>query len=115
MENQTDLLQTHIETHRGVMLTLGMIFGPFQGTSFTIITLNPNQIVDHCENSVIEGKTPSCASDDPMEQTDRSQLTWSEPQGGRTEQHQNNDLLQQMTTVCGCTKPGQTNARLICS
>ena len=54
--------------------------------------------------------------DDPMGQADRRQSTWSEPQGSRTEQHQNNDLLPQMTILCATVqKPGQTNARWICS
>ena len=35
-----------------------------------------------------------------MEQTDQRQLTWSEPQGSRTEQHLNNDLLHPMTILC---------------
>ena len=34
-----------------------------------------------------------------MGQTDRKQMTLSEPQGSRTERHQNNDLLQQMTVL----------------
>ena len=39
-ENQTDLLQSHFKTHRGMMVKLGMISGPSQGTTFTVITLN---------------------------------------------------------------------------
>ena len=58
------------------------------------------KVVDDCENTVFEGKTPGCASDDPMGLTDRRQLTLSELQGDRTEQHLNNDLLQQMTILC---------------
>ena len=37
-ENQTDLLQPHIETHRGMMVKPNMIFGLFQEISFTVIT-----------------------------------------------------------------------------
>ena len=37
-ENQTDLLQPHFETHRGVMVMLGMISGPSQAILFTVIT-----------------------------------------------------------------------------
>ena len=59
----------------------------------------PN-VVDDCENTVFEGKTSGCASDGPEGQTDRRQLTWSEPQGDRTEQHLNKDLLQQVTIFC---------------
>ena len=40
-ENQTDLLQTRFETRRGMMVKLGMISGPFQAISFTVITRNP--------------------------------------------------------------------------
>ena len=58
-------------------------------------------MVNDSENTVFESKTPGCASNDRMGQTDRRQLTWSEPQGGRTEQHQNSDLLQQLTTQGG--------------
>ena len=50
-------------------------------------------MVDDCENDVFKSQIPGCVSDDLMGQTDRRQLTWSEPQGGRTEEHQNNDLL----------------------
>ena len=57
-------------------------------------------MVDDRANTVFEGKTPGCASDDPMGQTDRRQLTLSVPHGSRTEQHQNNDLLQQITILC---------------
>ena len=39
--NQTDLLPPHIETHRGMMVMLGMISGPCQETLFTVITWNP--------------------------------------------------------------------------
>ena len=39
------------------------------------------QLVDDCENTVFEGKTPGCASDDPRGKTDLRPLTWSEPQG----------------------------------
>ena len=39
-ESQTDLLQPHIETHLGMMVKQKMISGPFQGTTFTVITLN---------------------------------------------------------------------------
>ena len=39
-ENQTDLLQPHIETHRGMMVIVGMISGPLQGTLFTVTALN---------------------------------------------------------------------------
>ena len=35
-----------------------------------------------------------------MRRTDLGQLTWSEAQGSRTEQYQNNDLLQHMTILC---------------
>ena len=44
----------------------------------------PRQVHD-CENTVYEGETTACPSDDPLEQTDQKQLTWSEPQGSRTE------------------------------
>ena len=44
--------------------------------------------VDDCENTVFGGKTPGDVSDDPMGRT------------ARTEQHQNIDLLQQMTILC---------------
>ena len=40
-ENQTDLLQPHIKTHRCMMVKLEMISGPFQATLFTVIKLNP--------------------------------------------------------------------------
>ena len=40
--------------------------------------------VDDCGNTVHEGKTPGCASDDPMGQTDQRQMTWSESQGQMT-------------------------------
>ena len=36
----------------------------------------------------------------PFGQTHLRQLTWPEPQGSRTEQYQNNDLLKQMTVLC---------------
>ena len=52
------------------------------------------------ENTVFEGRTPGCASDEPMARTDPRQLTWSEAQGSRTAQYQNNYLLQQMTIMC---------------
>ena len=39
-ENQTGLLQPHFETHRGMMVMLGMISGPFQEISFDVITWN---------------------------------------------------------------------------
>ena len=58
------------------------------------------QQVDDCENPVFEGRNPGCASDEPMERTNLRQLTWSEAQGSRTEQYQNNDLLQQTTILC---------------
>ena len=58
------------------------------------------QQVDDCENAVFEGRTPGCASDEPLGRTDLRQLTWSETQGSRTEQYQNNDLLQQTTILC---------------
>ena len=41
MENQTDLLQHHNETHRGMMVMLEMISGPFHAILFTVITWNP--------------------------------------------------------------------------
>ena len=44
--------------------------------------------VDDCENTVFEGKASGGASDDPIGQT------------ARTEQHQNMNLLQQMTILC---------------
>ena len=40
-ENQTDLLQAHFETHRGMMGMLEMISGPSQEISFTVITWKP--------------------------------------------------------------------------
>ena len=40
-ENQKGLLQPHFTTHRCVMVKQEMISGPFQGTLFTVITLNP--------------------------------------------------------------------------
>ena len=52
------------------------------------------QQVDDCENTVFEGRTPGCASDEPMGRTG------SEAQGRRTEQYQNNDLAQHTTTLC---------------
>ena len=58
------------------------------------------KVVDDGENTVFEHKTPGCASDDSVGQMDRRQLTWSEPQGSQTEQHQNNDLLQRITILC---------------
>ena len=39
-----------------------------------------------------------------MGQTELRQLTWSEPQRNRTEQHQNNDLLQQMPVSCAAVQ-----------
>ena len=39
-ENQTGLHQHLFKTHRRMMEKQGMIFGPFQGTTFTVITLN---------------------------------------------------------------------------
>ena len=39
-ENQTDLLQPHFKTHRGMMMP-GMISGSLQAPLFTAITLNP--------------------------------------------------------------------------
>ena len=36
-----DLLQPYFKTHRCVMVKLEMIFGPFQETPFSAITLNP--------------------------------------------------------------------------
>ena len=44
--------------------------------------------VDDCVSTVFEGKGPGGVSDDPMGQT------------ARAEQHQNIDLLQQMTILC---------------
>ena len=44
--------------------------------------------VDDSENIVLESSSPGNGSDDPMGQT------------ARTEQYQNNDLLQQMTILC---------------
>ena len=44
--------------------------------------------VDDCENIVLQSSSPGNGSDDPMGQT------------ARTEQYQNNDLLQQMTILC---------------
>ena len=38
MENETDLLQPHIETRRGMMVMLDMICGPFQAILFTVVT-----------------------------------------------------------------------------
>ena len=35
-ENQTGLLQPHFETHRGMMVKLDMISGPFQEILFTV-------------------------------------------------------------------------------
>ena len=40
-ENQTDLLQHHLETHRGIMVKLEMISGPFHAILFTVVTWNP--------------------------------------------------------------------------
>ena len=37
-ENQTDLLQPHFETHRGMMVMQGMFSGPSQAILFTVIT-----------------------------------------------------------------------------
>ena len=39
--NQTDLLQLHFMTHRGKMVKLGMMSGPFQAIFFTVTTWNP--------------------------------------------------------------------------
>ena len=39
-ENQKGLHQHLFKTHRRMMEKQGMIFGPFQGTTFTVITLN---------------------------------------------------------------------------
>ena len=39
-ENQTGLHQHHFKTHRRMMVKQEMISGPFQGTTFTVITLN---------------------------------------------------------------------------
>ena len=76
--------------------------------------------------TVFRGRTPGCVSDELVERTDPRQLTWSEAQGSRTVQDQNNDLLQQMPhIVCdcaksgqadaSCAKPGKTHAGWICS
>ena len=48
---------------------------------------------------VFQDKTTGCASDDLVGQTDQKQLTWSELQGSRAEQHQNTGLLQQVTIL----------------
>ena len=60
--------------------------------------------------TVLEGKTPGGASDEPVGRTDLRQLSWSEAQGSRTEQYWNNDLLQ-ITLLCATAKPGQADAR----
>ena len=67
--------------------------------------------VDDCENTVLEGKTPGGASDEPVGRKDLRQLSWSEAQGSRTEQHRNNDLLQHITILCATAEPGQADAR----
>ena len=40
-ENQTGLLHPHFETHRGMMVKLERISGPFQAISSTVIAWNP--------------------------------------------------------------------------
>ena len=73
------------------------------------------KVVDDCENTVYEDKNPGCASDDPIGRMDQRQLPEFEPHGIRMEQHQNNDLSQQMTILTDCAKLGQTNARWFCN
>ena len=84
---------------------------------------SPNRIDDH-ENTSIEDRAKMSAVDDPMRRADSTLQSWSEAQGSRTAHHQTNDLLQKMTILCAtvhgqadarCAKPGQTNARWICS
>ena len=44
-ENQTGLLEPNFKTYRCMMVKLERIFGPVQGTTFTVITSNRES---HC-------------------------------------------------------------------
>ena len=92
MEAETTNMAGHIVKRSAV--ATGADGGPAGCPKWSITVKTPSLKVE----------TPGCASDDPMGQTDRRQLTWSEPQGSRTEQHQNNDLLQQMTILCATVR-----------
>ena len=74
-----------------------------------------NRIDEHA-NTAIDDRAKTSAVDDPMGRAESRQQSCSEAHGSRTAPHQNNDLLQQMTLpVRDCAKPGQANARWICS
>ena len=64
---------------------------------------SPNRIDDR-EDTAIDDRPKTSAVDDPMGRAESKQQYCSEAHGSRTAQHQNNDLLHQMTLLCAAVQ-----------